>query len=122
MAFNLRIYGYSGLSQMHVSHERRFSSDTVFFAEEPPLWSAVAASNGATPVSITFPGPGVDTARVLGIEVPDNQQIRYELQLLGPTASNARTAGNLSRRMSGFDYINWQPGATFSFVDAASYL
>jgi hypothetical protein len=73
-------------------------------------------------VSITFPGPGVDTARVLGIEVPDNQQIRYELQLLGPTASNARTAGNLSRRMSGFDYINWQPGATFSFVDAASYL
>ena len=122
MAFNLRCFGYSGLSQMHVSHERRFSSDTVFFAEEPPLWSAVAASNGATPVSITFPGPGVDTARVLGIEVPDNCQIRYELQLLGPTASNARTAGNLSRRLSGFNYINWQPGATFSFCDAASFL
>ena len=122
MAFNVRCFGYSGLSQMHVSHERRFSSDTVFFAEEPPLWSAVAASNGATPVSITFPGPGVDTARVLGIEVPDNQQIRYELQLLGPSASNARTAGNLSRRLSGFNYINWQPGATFSFADAASYL
>jgi hypothetical protein len=122
MAFNLRCFGYSGLSQMHVSHERRFSSDTVFFAEEPPLWSAVAASNGATPVSITFPGPGVDTARVLGIEVPDLCQIRYELQLLGPTASNARTAGNLSRRLSGFSYINWQPGATFSFVDAASFL
>ena len=122
MAFNVRCFGYSGLSQMHVSHERRFSSDTVFFAEEPPLWSAVAASNGATPVSITFPGPGVDTARVLGIEVPDNCQIRYELQLLGPTASNARTAGNLSRRLSGFNYINWQPGATFSFADAASYL
>ena len=122
MAFNVRIFGYSGLSQMHVSHERRFSSDTVFFAEEPPLWSAVAASNGATPVSITFPGPGIDTARVLGIEVPDNQQIRYELQLLGPSASNARTAGNLSRRLSGFNYINWQPGATFSFCDAASFL
>jgi len=122
MAFNLRIFGYNGLSQMHVSHERRFSSDTVFFAEEPAVWSALGVSNGATPVSITFPGPGVDTARVLGIEVPDNCQIRYELQLLGPTASNARTAGNLSRRLSGFNYINWQPGATFSFVDAASYL
>ena len=122
MAFNLRIYGYSGLAQMHVSQQHHFASDLVFMPEEPPIWSAVAASNGATPVSITFPGPGVDTARVLGIEVPDNQQIRYELQLLGPTASNARTAGNLSRRMSGFDYINWQPGATFSFVDAASYL
>ena len=122
MAFNVRCFGYSGLSQMHVSHERRYSSDTVFFAEEPPIWSAVAVSNGATPVSITFPGPGVDTARVLGIEVPDNCQIRYELQLLGPTASNARTAGNLSRRLSGFNYINWQPGATFSFCDAASFL
>ena len=122
MAFNLRIFGYNGLSQMHVSHERRFSSDTVFFAEEPAVWSALGVSNGATPVSITFPGPGVDTARVLGIEVPDNCQIRYELQLLGPTASNARTAGNLSRRLSGFNYINWQPGATFSFADAASYL
>ena len=122
MAFNLRIFGYNGLSQMHVSHERRFSSDTVFFAEEPAVWSALGVSNGATPVSITFPGPGVDTARVLGIEVPDNCQIRYELQLLGPTASNARTAGNLSRRLSGFNYINWQPGATFSFCDAASFL
>ena len=122
MAFNIRIFGYNGLAQMYVSHQRRYSSDTVFFAEEPPVWSAVAVSNGSTPVSVVFPGPGTDTARVLGIEVPDNCQIRYELQLLGPLASNARTAGNLSRRMSGFDYINWQSGATFSFVDASSFL
>ena len=122
MAFTVRVFGYAGLSQMHVSHERRYSSDTVFFAEEPALWSAGATSNGPTSVSIVFPGPGTDTARVLGIEVPDNCQIRYELQLLGPLASNARTAGNLSRRMSGFDYINWQSGATFSFVDASSFL
>jgi len=122
MAFNVRVYGYAGLSQMHVSHERRYTGDTVFFAEEPPLWSAMGISNGSTPVSIVFPGPGTDTARVLGIEVPDNCQIRYELQLLGPLASNARTPGNLSRRLSGFDYINWQSGATFAFVDAASFL
>jgi hypothetical protein len=122
MAFNIRIFGYNGLAQMYVSHQRRYSSDTVFFAEEPPVWSAVAVSNGSTPVAVVFPGPGTDTARVLGIEVPDNCQIRYELQLLGPLASNARTAGNLSRRMSGFDYINWQSGATFSFVDASSFL
>jgi hypothetical protein len=119
--FNVRIFGYNGLSQMHVSQQRRYSSITVFMAEEPPVWSALATSNGATPVSIVFPGPGADTARVLGIEVPDLCQIRYELQLLGPLASNARTAGNLSRRMSGFDYIAWTAGATFSFVDASSY-
>jgi hypothetical protein len=122
MAFTVRIFGYAGLSQMHVSHERRYSSDTVFFAEEPPLWSTAGVSAGVTPVSLVFPGPGTDMARVLGIEVPDNCQIRYELQLLGPLASNARQPGNLSRRLSGFDYINWQSGATFAFVDAASFL
>jgi hypothetical protein len=122
MAFNVRIFGYNGLSQMHVSQQRRFSADTVWMSEEPPVWSALGVSNGSTPVAIVFPGPGTDTARVLGIEVPDNCQIRYELQLLGPLASNARMPGNLSRRMSGFDYINWAQGATFAFVDAASFL
>jgi hypothetical protein len=122
MAFNVRIFGYAGLMQMHVSHQRRMATDTVWMAEEPPLWSVLGVSNGASPVPLVFPGPGADRANVLGIEVPDNEQIRYELQLLGPLASNARTAGNLSRRMSGFDYISWTAGATFSFVDAASFL
>jgi len=122
MAFNVRIFGYNGLTQMYVSQQRRLATDTVWLAEEPPVWSALGVSNGATPVPLIFPGPGADTARVIGIEVPDLCQIRYELQLLGPLASNARTAGNLSRRMSGFDYIPWVAGATFSFVDAASFL
>lgn len=124
MAFNVRIFGYSGLAQMHVSQLRQFNSQSVFLAEEPPLWSQVAASNGATPVSMVANlSPGVlDTAQVLGIEVPDGSQIRYELQPLGPLASNARTPGNLSRRMSGFDFIAWYVGATFTFVDAASFL
>jgi hypothetical protein len=121
VAFNVRIFGYNGLSQMYVSHQRRFSSDTVWIAEEPPGWSALGVSNGATPVQLVFPGPGADTARVLGIEIADGNQIRYELQLLGPSASNARTPGNLSRRLNGFGYISWSAGATFSFVDAASF-
>jgi hypothetical protein len=121
MSFNVRIFGYNGLLQMHVSVAHRFDSNSVFMPEEPPVWSVLGVSNGATPVTLVFPGPGSDTTRVLGIEVPDLCQIRYEIQLLGPLASNARVAGNLSRRMSGFDYIAWTPGATFSFVDAASF-
>lgn len=123
MAFNVRIFGYSGLAQMHASQLRQYNAQSVFMAEEPPLWSAVAASNGATAVALVCPlAANLDSARVLGIEIPDGQQIRYELQLLGPLASNSRTPGTLSRRMSGFDFITWNAGATFSFVDAASFL
>jgi hypothetical protein len=118
---NVRVFGYNGLAQMHVSQEHRFSSDRTWMPEEPPVWSVLAVSSGSTPVPVVFPGPGSDTARVLGIEVPDGQSIRYELQLLGPTASNARTPGNLSRKMTGFEYIAWTAGATFSFVEAASF-
>lgn len=121
MAFNVRIFGYNGLAHMYISQRREFSSDLVWMAEEPPIWSNLGVSNGTVPVPLVFNGTGTDTARVLGIEVADGNQIRYELQLLGPTASNARTPGNLSRRMSGFDYIAWTAGATFSFVDAASF-
>ena len=122
MAFNCRIFGYSGLQQMYVSQARRFASDSVMLAEEPPLWSNLAASNGASPVAIVYNGSGADLARVIGIEIPDGSAIRYELQLLGPLASTARTPGNLSRKLSGFTYIPWSAGATFSFVDAASFV
>lgn len=123
MAFNVRIFGYSGLIQVQQSMVKQYTAQSVFVAEEPPLWSAVAASNGATPVSLTANlAPGIkDTALLLGIEIADNNQIRYELQPLGPGASNVRLAGNLSRRMAGFDFIQWQPGAVFSFVDALSF-
>jgi hypothetical protein len=121
MAFNVRIFGYSGLQQMHVSQARRFASDSVMLAEEPPLWSNVAAANGVAVVPLVFNGSGSDGARVLGIEVPDGSAIRYELQLLGPLASNARVPGNLSRKLTGFTYIPWAAGATFSFVDASSF-
>ena len=90
-------------------------------AEEPPLWSSYGVSNGSTPINMIFPGPGVDLARVLGIEVQDGNSIRYELQLLGPLASNARTPGLSSRKLSGFTYIPWSAGATFSFVDCANH-
>jgi hypothetical protein len=92
----------------------------VWASEDQPVWSQIMATNAATPVSIIFPGPGTDTAKVLGIEVADGNQIRYELQL-GPNASNARVPGNLSRRMSGFNYIAWAAGSIFRFVDAASF-
>jgi hypothetical protein len=115
------VFAYTVSPQMQVPLYRRLAGDAVWVPEEPPLWSAVGIAAGTEPVPITFPGPGVDTARVLGIEVADGHAIRYEIQPLGPRASNARTPGEVSRKMSGFEFIVWTPGATFAFVDASSY-
>lgn len=122
MAFNLRVFGYDGIYQMQQAHVRQYNSDSVFVVDDPPIWSQVAVSNDITPVSIVANlAPGVvDRARILGVEVPNGQTIRYELQPGGPLASNARVAGNLSRSLSGFDFIPWTPGGAFSFVDAAN--
>lgn len=130
MAFNVRIFGYTGIIQIQQNMVKQFNADSVFVADEPPNWSRLGVSNGAVPVnmvantsSFAFGGTGglPDMAKILGIEVPPGEAIRYELLLNGPLASNARTAGDLSRRLSGFDFIQWQPGATFQFVDAASF-
>lgn len=124
MAFSVRVFGYSGITQIQQSMVRQFNADSVFVAEEPPLWSQVGVSNGSTPVSIVANlNPGqIDYAKLLGIEIPDGAGIRYEIQPSGPLATGARIPGNLSRRLTGFDIINWTPGATFTFVDAASFL
>lgn len=128
---NIRIFGYRGTVQIQQSMVKQYNADSVFVADEPCLWSAVAASNGAVPVnvganlgSVAVGGTGgaADIAQLLGVEIPDGFQIRYELQLNGALASNARTVGNWSRRMAGFDFIPWQPGANFQFCDAASFL
>lgn len=131
MAFNVRIFGFTGIIQIEQRMVKQYNADSVFVADEPPLWSQLAASDGANVVSMVAntgafiaggTGGQPDTARLLGIEIPADQAIRYELQLNGPLASNARTPGNFSRMLAGFDFIQWQPGATFAFVDAASYL
>ena len=127
---NVRIFGYTGIIQMQQRMVKQYNADSVFVADEPPCWSQMAASNGATPVNMTanlgsvaLGGTGglPDLAQMLGIEVPGTGAIRYELLLNGPLATNARQAGNFSRLLTGFDYIQWQPGATFQFVDAANF-
>lgn len=121
MAVTVRLFGYNSIAP---SMQQRFAPEGApasLMIEEPPVWSAIAKSDGDNPVSVAFAGPGTDTARILGIEIEDGHSIRYELQPLGPQAKEARTAGNQSRRMSGFNYLVWTAGAAFSFVDAASF-
>lgn len=118
MAFNLRIFGYSGIIQVEQRLIKQFSSDAVFLNEEPCLWSQVISCSAVAAVS-TVVNLTPDTTKFVMVEVPDGQQIRYEVQPQGPTATGARTASTLSRRASGFFPLAWSPGVTLSAIDAA---
>lgn len=122
MAFNCRIFGYQGIVQVRQRIITQFSSDAVFLPDEPCLWSQVIAVNGAVPVSSVVVNLTPDNTSFVCVEVPDGQQIRYEVQPQGGTAVGARVAGNLSRRGSGFFNIAWNAGYVLSIVDAASFL
>lgn len=119
--FSVRIFGYRGIVQIHQRLVKQYSSDSVFVLDEPYLWSQFLAvqAGGAALSSGVQPPP--DKSTVLRIEVPDNQQIRYEINPNGPGASNARIAGIQSPRLSGFDQFQWGPGYTISICDAASF-
>lgn len=119
MSFNVRIFRYRGMRQIQQILVKQFNADSVFVLEEPYIGSEVLVVNGATPVSST--PVANDGSQILRIEVPDGQQIRYEINPSGPTASNARLAGNTSPRLSGFDNFQWGAGYSISVVDAASF-
>lgn len=120
--FNARIFTYQGIIQVHQRLVKQYSSDSVFLLDEPYLASQllVVPAGGGAVSSAVFATP--DKSTVLRIEIPDGQQVRYEINPNGPTASNARVAGNTSPRLSGFDQFAWGSGYSLSLCDASFFL
>lgn len=121
MAFNVRIHTYRGIVQIQQRMVKQFNSDSVFLLDEPYIAAQVLAvpTGGGAVSSAVFATP--DDSQILRIEVPDGQQIRYEVNATGPLL-NARVAGNTSPRLSGFDNFMWGKGYSISVCDASSWL
>lgn len=121
MAFNVRIFGYAGIVQLHERLLKQYSAESVFVLDEPYLWSQLllVPTGGGAISSAVVADP--DRSQILRVEVPDGSQIRYEINPNGPLASTARVAGNLSPRWSGFENFPWGKGYTISMCDAAAY-
>lgn len=117
--FNVRIYGYRGVSQIPQVHVTQFSNDSLLVNEEPYVFGELLSTNGDAAVTST--AENSTGTKMLKVEVPDGKAIRYEVNLNGPLATNARVASTDSPKMEGVNWITFSPGATFSFVDAANF-
>lgn len=115
MAFNVRIFGYRGLTQMREPISRHYHADSVHMLIEPYDWGQTLVSDGANRVAsaadTTFP-----RVTVLKVEVPDGEGIRYEIR---PTSQH-RIVTVDSPRLQGIDYFSFGPGWTFEFIDLAA--
>ncbi len=120
MAFNVRVFGYAGIRQIEQLMPKQYTADTVFVNEEPCLWDQILSASGVA-VSSSVVALVPDRTTIVFVEVPDGQQVRYEVQPQGPTGTGVRTAGTHSRRGSGTFPLAWNPGYTLSVVDAASF-
>lgn len=116
MAFNVRIYGYRGMEQMPVVNQKRFSSDSVYQMVEPYEWSDVVSVSGVAVPSAPRSAP--DQTRMIRVEVPDGQTIRYEINPPN-RAGGVRAADAASPSLSGKDYFQFQQGWSISMIDAA---
>lgn len=119
MAFNVRVIAYKGMRQIQHLLDKQFTGDSVFVLDEPYVWSQVISVSAAAATSAPVAGDG---STIMRLEIPDGQQVRYEINPSGPSASNARVAGNASPRTNGFDNFAWGAGYSVSLIDAAGLL
>ena len=118
MAFNVRIFGYRGITQLPIISPKQYSSDTVYQLVQPYEWSAVLSVSG-TPISSSSQ-PAPDATQIIRVEVPDGQSVRYEINPPNRTGG-AVNAGNTSPIMSGINQYYFAQGWTISLVDGSSF-
>jgi hypothetical protein len=113
MAFNVRVFGYRGIRQMDNVLPKQFSSDSVFYLDQPYEFSQLLVADVAAVSSA--PDAVHDKVTILRVEVPDGQTIRYEINSPGRNVA----AGVNSPSLSGKDQFGFSPGWTISIIDAA---
>lgn len=115
MAFTVRLIAYRGITTIPEPVPRQYHAAAVHILQEPYEWGQALESDGANPVT-SVSDTAHDQVRVLQVEVPDGQGIRYEVRPPG----GGRAVGVNSPRMNGTTHVTFYPGWTFEFIDIAA--
>jgi hypothetical protein len=114
MPFNVRFYGHRGIVQGPIVSYLQDSRDSLFMLSQPYEFAILAASNGATPITVQSPFPvSSDITKILRIEIPDGAAIRYEIN---PQGRSVAASAN-SPVLTGVMQLNWAAGWSFSFIE-----
>lgn len=112
MSFNVRVFAYAGVQQIPVNKPTQYSADSIYTLDEPYIFAQTLSISGS---AVSSSADTDSRTRILRIEVPDGQQIRYEINPPGRSVA----AGSQSPSMSGKDQFFFRNGWTVSIVDAS---
>lgn len=118
MAFNVRIFGYRGISQIPRVNPQQAANDSVQVLVEPYEWAQLLTTNGLVAQSSAAQAVATDKTTIIRIEVADGNTIRYEIN----PPNRAVAASPSSPSLSGKDQFFFGAGWTVSIIDAATAL
>lgn len=111
MSFNVRLFGFRGITVVPQINPRQLVSDSVSNLTWPYEWRQLLfADEKAVFSEAVHP----DLAVVLLVEVPRFKRIRYELN---PPNRN-EPASVFSPSLEGSETVDWGPGWTISIIEA----
>lgn len=113
MAFNVRIFGYRGISQIRQVLPQQYTADSVFLLDEPFIFGQTISVSAAAAISTANTDASV---RVLRVEVPPLQAVRYRIIPAGQTVVDANTD---CPYLTGLNNFGFAPSWKISLIDAA---
>lgn len=114
MPFTVKFFGYRGFKQIPTIQPHQHFDNVQQGFWQPYEWRQSVDSDGANPVS-TNAQAAPDLTKLLFVEIPAGSSIRYEVC----PPSSARVPDASSPLMAASDWVPFEAGWTFKFIEAA---
>lgn len=112
MAFNTRIFGYRGISQIPQLNAKQYTADAVFVLDEPIVFGQTIVTDV---VAVTSAANADLGTKILRVEVPSGEAIRYRIIPAGWPVVAADTD---CPYLSGLNNFTFAPNWRISLIDA----